>query len=378
MKLLIPFVLILALLTSCGAPADALETATPDTKQELINTIVQIAQTVTAEQAEQAEINMVNLLRDQSGARAAFGDQAEAIFLKIDQDKAAALEEMVNKARGAVNNPIKVFALILKPGTSGTTNASPLGKDSYITKSMVQAMMMIGLTTQFSNPNNENAIGNIAEGGDPVGAAGTRYSFQPSFFGSRLEATGTITTTLTDPFPYQETIQYNLSMEACPDAQGNVPIHLVIKSSVSQSGGGLQMSVDSQVTGHTNDEGVRTSTDYNSTYQGSRQPTRGTGENSGTFNTFFESQENITVYANPENPATGTQSYTRQSSQVDEQFKHDAMQEIRLINDNADFASVRRRRKEVDDRLLHRDPGARIGRIGAAQLGYAFHCNCPA
>jgi hypothetical protein len=305
---------------------------TPVPHQETINTIIQVAQTVTAEQADQAELDMVKLIREQSGARAAFGDQADAIFLQIDQDKAAALDEMVNKARGAVNNPLKVSALLVKPGTSGTTSASPLRKNNYITQSMVQAFMMIGLTTMFSNPNNETAIGDISEGGDPVGTPGTHYSFQPLFFGSRLEATGTITNTVTSPFPYQETIQYDLSMEACPDAQGDVPIHLTIQSSASLLGGGVQMSLDNQVTGHTNDEGVLASTNYDTTYEGSRQPIHGVGENLGTVNTSFAYHENITLNTDPGVPATGTEGYTRVSADTDRQFYESVIQEMRFIS----------------------------------------------
>jgi hypothetical protein len=120
-------------------------------------------------------------------------------------------------------------------------------------------------------------------------------------------------------------------MEACPDAQGSVPVHLSLHSAATLLGGGVQLGGESQVTGHVNDEGALASTDYNTTYQGSRQPIHGVGENLGTVNTFFESQENITLYTDPGNPGTGSQRYTRQSSETDEQFNHDVVQEMRLI-----------------------------------------------
>jgi hypothetical protein len=268
MKRIIPFVMILVLISSCAAPAAITPaTATPDQNQETINTIIQVAQSVTAEQADQAELDLLNLQREQSGARANFGDQADAIFLQMDQSRAAALDKMVNAATGAITSPLKVSALITKPGTSGTTRASPLETRNYLTKSMVQAFMSLLLATQISNPNNETAIGDITEGGDPIGAAGTHYSFQPLLFGSRLEATGTVTTTETTPFPYTEAITYDLSMEVCPDANGNVPIHLTLHSTASLLGGGVQFGVDGQVTGHVNDDSELASTASGKTWE---------------------------------------------------------------------------------------------------------------
>ncbi len=336
---LLALVMILSLVTGCGTatqlstassiPAPA--TATSDPNQESINTIIQASKLVTSEQANQAEQDAVNLMRDQSGARAAFGDQADAIFLKIDQDKAAALQEMVDRAVGAVYPSPKASVRLVKPGTSGAAGKSPLDKPQYITTSMVQAFITMLLTTQASNPGTGNAVGPLTEGGDPVGAAGSHYTFQPQFFGSRLEATGSITTIVTAPVAYQESIQYHLSMEACPDAQGSVPVHLSLHSAATLLGGGVQLGGESQVTGHVNDEGARASTDYNTTYQGSRQPIHGVGENLGTVNTFFESQENVILYTDPGIPATGSQRYTRQSTETDEQFNHDVVQEMRLI-----------------------------------------------
>ncbi len=230
---------------------------------------------VTMETANQAELDMVNLLRDQSGARAAFGDQADAIFQQIDQDRAAALEEMVNRATGAVTTPLKVSAQLVKPCTSGTTRASPLDKPSYMTNTMVQAFISLLLATEMAGiprDNNGNGAGPLTEGGDPVGAAGTHYTFQPMLFGSRMEARGTLTTIQQVPFPYQETIEYDLNMDVCPDAEGNVPISLSLHSAASLLGGGVQLGVEALVTGHVNDEGKLDSTDYNSTYQGARQP----------------------------------------------------------------------------------------------------------
>jgi hypothetical protein len=304
--------------------------STPDPNQEFVNAAIQDAQSVTVEQADQAEVNMVSLLRDHSGARAAFGDQADAIFLKIDQDKSAALDEMLNQAMGE-GSPLKVSALMAKTGILGTTRASP----HYMTNSMVEAFIILLTATQLANlqrDNNENAIGELTDGGDPVGAVGTLYTFQPTLVGSRLEARGTITTTRQEPFPYEESIEYDLIMDICPDAEGNVPIQLSIHSAASLLGGGVQMGVEGQVTGHVNDEGTLASRDFKSTYQGARQPIHGVGENLGTTNNFFEYQENVTLYTNPENTNTGSGDFTRQSSDTDQQFNHDAIQEMRLLN----------------------------------------------
>jgi hypothetical protein len=341
-KLAIQFlalVLIISLVTGCGkgnSPAAASQTATPDPDLDSINTVIQDAQSVTAEQANQAELDMLNLQRDKSGARAAFGDQADVIFLQIDQNRAAVLEEMVNRATGAVNTPLKVSVQLVKPETSGTTRASPLDKPSYMTNTMVQAFISLLMATEIAGiprDNNGNGAGPLTEGGDPVGAAGTHYTFQPMLFGSRMEVKGTLTTTQLQPFPYQETIEYDLLMDVCPDAEGLVPISLSLHSAASLLGGGVQLGVESLVTGHVNDEGKLDSTDYNLTYQGARQPIQqGVGENLGTVNTFFEYQENFTSYQDPGiRGTTGSIGYTRQSSETDARFNHDAVQEMRFM-----------------------------------------------
>jgi hypothetical protein len=334
---LLACVVLISLVTGCGkgtSPAAATQSTTPDSRQE-INKIIEDSRSVTAEEANQAELDMLNLQRDKSGARAAFGDQANAIFQQIDQDRNAALEEMVNRATGAVDTPLKVSAQLVKPVTSGTTRASPLDKPSYMTNTMVQAFISLLMATEIAGiprDNNGNGAGPLTEGGDPVGAAGTHYTFQPMLFGSRMEARGTLTTTQQVPFPYQESIEYDLNTDVCPDAEGNVPISLSLHSAASLLGGGVQLGVEALVTGHVNDGGKLDSTDYNSTYQGARQPIHGVGDNLGTVNTFFERQENFTLYQDPGiSNTTGTESYTRQSSETDAQFNHDAVQEMRFM-----------------------------------------------
>ena len=336
------FILIVSLAAGCGTatpsstPAPA--TATPDPHRAAIDRAIANSSTVSPEAADQAEQDMLNILRDQSGARAAFGDQADAVFLQIDQLRAAGLDSMKTGVIGALGNNPKVAALAVGNGNPGNALASHPGSGNYQMRSTVGILMMFGMSTMLpaNVMNNRDQNGNaelpVIEGGDPVGSPGEHFSWQATLSGSRLEAKGKITITLAQPFPYTESAEYTLYMDMCPDADGNVPLQFSFNSTVGLLGGGVQLGANSQVTGHVNDDAKLTSWDDSSTFQGARQPIHGVGENLGTANNYFEFQLNMTLNrdgSNPTNPATGD--YTRQSAETDENFTRSAMQSLALM-----------------------------------------------
>ncbi len=111
--------LVLSMTLGCGFLGSV--AATPDPNQEFLNVINQVSEPVSPEQVNQAEQALFTSMREQGGVRAAFGDQADAIFQKMDQDAAAAMDEMERRATGAVPSSLKVSAPITKTASSGTT-----------------------------------------------------------------------------------------------------------------------------------------------------------------------------------------------------------------------------------------------------------------
>ncbi len=308
-----------ATLTPAGTP-----TATPDPNMAAIDRAIADSSSVSPEAADQAELDMLNVLRDQSGARTVFGDQADAIFLQIDQMRAAGLEAMKTGIIGAIENQPKVAALAARNGNPGNTKVSLRDSGNYQMKSTVGILMMFGLSTMLpaNVMNNRDQNGNAAlpviEGGDPIGSPGEHFSWQATLSGSRLEAKGKITITLAQPFPYTETAEYALLMDMCPDADGNVPLQFSFNSSVGLLGGGVQLGANSQVTGHVNDDAKLTTWDDRSTFQGARQPIHGVGENLGTTNNYFEFQMDMTLSRDGSNTPPVTGDYTRTSAETDE------------------------------------------------------------
>ncbi len=276
--------------------------------------------TASTEKADRAEQDMFNLLREQNGARAAFGDQADAIFLQMDQARAAALQDLMDQA----GNP-----------TGDTPKVSPRYTKDYQLESKAKLLMMFLLSLEYvalPRDQNGNALPPKMEGGAPAGAAGTHYSMELKLVGSRMEATGTITSLITEPFPYEESMGFSLSLEVCPDAQGNVPVQLSFQNAGGlRSGGGKQLGGEGQGTGHVNDEGRLDSYEDKSTYHGASQPKnagQGGGEDWGTTNNYFEFQLDLTYYPDPAIPSTSDGAYIRESSENDREFTERAIHDL--------------------------------------------------
>ncbi len=327
--------LVLSMTLGCGFLGSV--AATPDPNQEFLNAINQGSEQVSPEQVNQAEQALFTSMREQSGARAAFGDQADAIFQKMDQDAAAAMDEMQRRATGAVPSSLKVSALITKTGSSGTTRASLPDTGNYWTKSMVLSLIeLIGVpeVANLQRSDTSDVDGPITQRGDPNGT-GDYYFFQPKFIGSRMEATGRLRIANVTEFSgngvYNESVGYTFSMEICPDAQGNVPLLFTFKATVGEPGAGEQVGVVSQATGHVNDEARLDSYDNTSTFQGARQRTPAPGMDPRFANMFFEFQERSTHYTSDISHPTYTGQYTRESVALDYDFGTETGSSLRKI-----------------------------------------------
>src|SRR5450759_4773458 len=103
------FILIISLVTGCGlgtAQTATPPTATPDPLLAVIRTAMLNIHPGDNQPLNQAEQDATNLMREQSGARAALGDQADAIFLKMDRARAAAVADLLKQAgAGSGYNP---------------------------------------------------------------------------------------------------------------------------------------------------------------------------------------------------------------------------------------------------------------------------------
>ncbi len=287
-----------------------------DPDQEFIQELL----TVSTEEADRAEQDMLNLLREQNGARAAFGDQADAIFLQMDQARAAALQDLMDQAEEQSGDAPKV---------------SPRYTKDYQAESRAKLLMMFILSLTYADlprDQNGNAILPKKEEGAPAGAAGTHYSMEVKLVGSRMEVTGTITSLITEPFPYEESMGFSLSLEICPDAQGNVPVQLSFQNAGGlRSGGGKQLGIEGQGTGHVNDEGRLASYEDKSTYHGASQPKnagQGGGEDWGATNNYFEFQLDLTYYPDPAISSTSHGAYIRESSENDRGFTERAIRDL--------------------------------------------------
>jgi len=322
---LISIILILGTTLSCSIFNIPIGAPSPD--QEVINAAIQGAQSGSMEELNQSEQDVINLLREQSGARAAFGDQADTIFQQIDQARAAAVQQVLDKASGAVITPLKVSALITKSGMPGTIRASPLYSKDYQVASTGTGLGILAAASQYFKdaPRDANGFTNLGklEGTTTIGKADLYVSMEPRLEGSILNNHVTIIASVTDPFPYSETMEGNIIQDLCPDAEGLLPIQFSFSSEMSLGGGGQQLGGDIQATGHVDDEASLTSYDFQSILHGARQPIKdGTYANNaewGSVNKYFEYKLNGTVLTPSNQLEQANGEFMRKSSDTNQE-----------------------------------------------------------
>ena len=323
---LFSFILIISLATGCGlgtAHTATPPTATPDPLLAVIRSAMLNIHPGDNQPLNQAEQDATNLMREQSGARAALGDQADAIFLKMDRARAAAVADLLKQAgAGSGYNPTPGQRLALT-GLLKTLGVSVVSSMDVQLASMAGALGLLAASAFIMDNAPRGAAGNATLPNLEVVTTSENdvaiyLSLTPTMSGSRMEAAVEMIISVSTPIAYEETTTGTLSMELCPDAQGDVPLQFSFNSSSAVNGGGMQLGVHSNVTGHVNDEAKLTTYDLQTTSSGAVQP--GQGANAGTPNQFVEA--NLNIHGSTTNPedTSLTGNYTRASSQTDLQF----------------------------------------------------------
>lgn len=270
---LISILLILSLTLGCGF-SDNL-TSTPDPNREAFIAAIQDAQTGSRESLNQAEQDLIDLLREQSGARAAFSDQADALFLQVDQIKSDALKKMMDQVTGAVRSPLKVSAMISKNGDLGITRGSLLHSQGIQILTLLGSLAdTVTVLSMIPPDENGNRLFPTKEVDDTIGNASTHVKNESTVTGSSMEVNIEIISTLLSPFgTYVEKSNGTLKINVCPDANGDVPLTYSFRSSTSLNAvSGLQMESQGSANGHVNDESAVSSFDLQATSSAAMQP----------------------------------------------------------------------------------------------------------
>ena len=336
--ILLAVTLIISLTLGCGSETPL--AVTPDPYQEIINTAIKDFQSGSLQGANQVEHDLTELLREQGGARAAFGDQADAIFQQIDQAKAAITEDLLNQAKGLSGYAPNESQMNSAIGKSGTTRGSPLTINNYQSLPLAGVLVSLsGVCLEAQNePRDENGNATVLREEETTDGKDTRrMSMQLKLMGSRMEVEVEITVAIPEPLAYEERCIGKLSVELCPDAQGNVPLQFSFHNGIALNGGGQQLGSEGQAIGHVSDEGKLASYELQSTSSGARQPIKGIGDDWGATNRYFEYTLNVTSSATNPNDSRSSSAFTRVSSEVDQKFVDQATPVLAMLNNVMPF-----------------------------------------
>jgi hypothetical protein len=343
---LLAVILILSLVTGCSLGVASTTTAAPqavtpspaapDPLLAELKAAMLSVQPGDTQPIDQSEQNVTENLREASGARAALGDQADAVFLHIDQAKAAAVQEVLTQVQGISGfTPTSAQSLALA-GLLNTLGVAALASMDY---QVVTPVLSLGLLAgaSFAMDNApRDANGNTSV--PPIEIVTTTkddvaiyISFAPRMMGSRMEGKVEMILTVTTPVFYEETTKGTLSVELCPDAQGNVPVSFSFTSGSNAGGGGMQSAANTQATGHVDDEAKLDSYDLQSTSSLAAQP--GLNNPNGSPNQFVETS--FTVHgstSDPDSTTIGDLNFPRYSSQVQMNFAENTVKLMAVLN----------------------------------------------
>jgi hypothetical protein len=277
---LIALVVILSLTAGCrgGTPLFRSTPATPTavptpTQNELAQLAFEHVMNEPPDGGEagviQAESNMKHAIRETGGARAILGDQADAVFQQIDAAESAAVAWWMAQIKGLSGTPGRagmaqpvalnklIRAMNIAPG-SPAVQSETMGV-------LVVLLLVPSLIADLPRDETGARVLPPMEKDETSGAnATTHQSMRASLHGSKMDIEVEHSISVSGPPAYQESTTGTLSVELCPDAQGNVPLTLKIKKGYSTAGGGHQWDVTIQATGHVNDEGRLASIDIQS------------------------------------------------------------------------------------------------------------------
>jgi hypothetical protein len=310
-------------------------TATPDPLLAKLKATILNVQPNDTRPLDQTEQDTTNFLREASGARAALGDQADAVFLKIDEAKAAAVQEILTQIMRTSDVAPTLAQSSALAGLLNSLGIAALSTGDYqIVTPLLSLGLLAGTALALDNaPRDANGNASITKQENVTTTkddVSIYTGFTPRMNGSRMEGEVEMIISVTTPVAYEETSKGTLSMELCPDAEGNVPLSFSFQSGSNKNNGGIQMGAETQVTGHVDDEAKLATFDLQTTTSGALQP--GLGAPNGLPNQFAEANQKIHVSMSNPDDTTMTVNYTRASSQADLKFAQSMASILGIMN----------------------------------------------
>lgn len=268
--------IIIFLLVGCGGPKATTRSSTPapspnsrqSVKADIEKAVnnLQSDKTVGVDQAEQA---VMGFLREQGGAKAVLGDRASLLFQQMDTAETEMVAKIIAQIEGLSDQPGQVgLARSLPLLRTLNLEEAPAYEWKNPDQSMeVVALLLIVLELFAGSKGAEYLQGEMP----PIESTETTKDnvtahivMRLSFKGPKMEASIDLTRNHPGPPAYQESTSGKVTLDICPDADGNVPANFDLKSSSTIAGGGAQWSTAVQVVGHVNDEGRLASYDIES------------------------------------------------------------------------------------------------------------------
>ncbi len=275
---------------------------------------------------------MIDWAREESGARLRLGNQADELFQQVDQARANALQNAVQRwpvGSKPIGKPAPLPPLPLRAGSVSQV-ATLIGTLTF----------MSGAPLLFADARRDeqgNAILPPVEMDETKDNVHVHLKVQPKVTGSQMEAKVEITLSAEkNGRTYEEKSAGTLRTDLCPNALGEVPLEMTLSSSTALDGGGGEWTFTSQATAHVDDEANLSSVDLQTQAEMAVQPTHA-GKAQGENPKYIALNIGLGFdrYHEKNSPITAKISATRWSSKVDPQFVTEA---VRLLNTMSSFA----------------------------------------
>ena len=275
-----------------------------------------------------AEQGMKDYMRGASGVAALLGPNGAATLSAIDAAERQAVAALIARVRAQGALPragVRLASVATRalPGGSGQDPTAAGGE------SLFGAFMFTMMAPELYARGGRNASGNLdrqtlTEEMTTSDGSRIQITLQPSLTGSKLNAEVKVTISVTGPPAYTEEATGTLSVDLCPDANGNVPLELSLGGGFSLLGGGMQYHVAMTATGHTDDSGKLAGMDVQADGSLASQPQSGQG-GPGTVPMYVELRAGYSLGLAGGEVTNATGSAPRYSSQVDEAFVRSAI-----------------------------------------------------
>lgn len=237
--------------TPTPAPAAAL--AVPDVARIMSDQL----KSKDASQARPADRELTNWARDAGGLRAYLGPQADEIFDLADQAETAAAQDLLRQLQSG-SKP-KGMPAPLPPHWGGRVGTGALEN------LMSLLTVLLQLPGNLESPRNGNTspLTSTNEFDRTVGEnARAHAKVTSTVTGSKIQAQVEMTIRVEkDGKVYEEQASGKLSVNMCPDPEGNVPLDLDLQTRAGVSAGGYGLKFTDHAIGHVDDEANLTSID---------------------------------------------------------------------------------------------------------------------